>query len=106
MRKRSGLSVFLIPLLCTVLAIWLVVSCMGGCKDRVDTRKEAASATRFTNSIVYTQDARTGLCFAIVSRFFDSWYQSGVANVPCEKVKNFFTYTEKTRAEREASEHP
>lgn len=103
MRKRSGLSVFLIPLLCTVLAIWLVMSCMGGCKSQETVaRVEARNAARVANDIIYTKDTRTGLCFAVVT----GTYRLGLANVPCEKVKNFFTYTEKTRAEREASEHP
>jgi hypothetical protein len=68
-----------------IIVAVLVGLCVG-CPREENEEEKARRADYTITHIAYVQDSKTGLCFAVS--------QLGLANVPCEKVKNFFTYVE------------
>jgi len=60
-----------------VCGVWLLSTACSR-EDHIDRVQGVIN-----NEIVYVQDARTGLCFAVHRSKF-----GGMANVPCEKVKD------------------
>lgn len=81
------------PILLIIFAIWLVFYFMGCARKsaeevRSERHTEAREAMR---QITYHKDPNTGLCFAVIADdLLTAYPYAGLANVPCEKVENFF----------------
>ena len=67
------------------------VICFSGC-DATPTKVDAAYAKEFASKATYIQDAKTGLCFAIV-RVIERGLLDQISTnwiwVPCAEVKQF-----------------
>lgn len=66
------------------IILTMVVLCVG-CD--IPQSEKSRRAGYIMQTLTYSQDPRTGLCFAVSA--------AGLTNVPCENVKNFFTHVEK-----------
>ena len=92
MRKRAKFSDYASIIGLIILAAMLIFYFMG-CKRseeaiQADRQGEAAYAV---DKIVYVEDNRTGLCFAMLAdRLGTKWGYAALTNVPCETVKDFF----------------
>jgi hypothetical protein len=56
------------------------------CEEKEHALRMANIAKLFTRSIIYTRDARTGLCFAYSSAGHNDERSATMTNVPCEKI--------------------
>jgi len=59
-----------------------------GCSQPI--KPEQVFVNEMVDSIAYTQDKKTGICFAI-------FHDLGVTEVPCEKVKDHLQKTNKRK---------
>lgn len=66
-----------------LLTIITLVGCSGGNSPDWDTAKATAQ------NIMYSKDARSGLCFgSVISRTYYGFKVVSIAHVPCEKVEH------------------
>jgi hypothetical protein len=92
MNRKVKFSDYVGTLGLILLAVVLVFYFMGCKKDPKTVQEERDDAAlSVVSEIVYVEDSRTGLCFAIVADSLGSkWAYAGLTNVPCETVKDFF----------------
>jgi hypothetical protein len=81
------------PFLLILFAIWLAFHFMG-CRqlspEEISSDRDT-EARKAMGQITYHKDPDTGLCFAVIAEDLNTEYPyTGLANVPCEKVENFF----------------
>ena len=110
LRKSNGTKAkgALGPILLIVFAIWLPFHFIG-CHIPTHEEKalqEAEEVREAMTKILYLKDQKTGLCFAVVGDDLRASYgYLGLANVPCEKVENFFYRVEEGPPDGESAKN-
>lgn len=69
---------------CLLASILMLFGCQGGEAPTSDTAKSVVA------NIVYSRDARTGLCFGSIKSLTHSGFEVvSITSVPCDKVEKF-----------------